>query len=224
MLNLGRVYNILHDDKDAIKWFDLASKSPDPASPPKQPALITTWRPSSRSFELRCGSIPSFPAAGTIFWLRPGEDRVETRTASRFTPTFPCGSMAMSAARPSPPATSPQYLSELVSIFALGAATIVLGMAPGWFEAGEAVNLQPTPTFRLDDPRLSRRPLLRQGLRPSDEQLQGLVFETNDDGVFVSRFQDDMLLYSQNRAGYTLAIRRVRRPPGAALLERQLHG
>ena len=32
-----------------------------------------------------------------------------------------------------------------------------------------------------------------------------LFFETNEDGVFVSRFQNDMLLYSQNRAGYTFA-------------------
>ena len=31
----------------------------------------------------------------------------------------------------------------------------------------------------------------------------GFFAETNDDGVFVSRFQDDMLLYAQNRTGYT---------------------
>ena len=31
----------------------------------------------------------------------------------------------------------------------------------------------------------------------------GFFAETNDDGVFVSRFQNDMLFYSQNRTGYT---------------------
>jgi hypothetical protein len=31
----------------------------------------------------------------------------------------------------------------------------------------------------------------------------GLFAETNDDGIFVSRFNNDMLLYSQNRTGYT---------------------
>ena len=31
----------------------------------------------------------------------------------------------------------------------------------------------------------------------------GLFAETNDDGVFVSRFHNDMLVYSQNRTGYT---------------------
>ena len=53
---------------------------------------------------------------------------------------------------------------------------------------------------------------------------KGLFFETNEDGVFVSRFQNDMLLYSQNRAGYTFAPSEgFGRIPGAALLERQRH-
>jgi hypothetical protein len=34
---------------------------------------------------------------------------------------------------------------------------------------------------------------------------KGFYVETNDDMVFVSRFQDDLLWYSQNRGGYTLA-------------------
>src|ERR1700722_2684963 len=31
MLKLGWVYNILHDDQDSMKWFKLASQSPDPS-------------------------------------------------------------------------------------------------------------------------------------------------------------------------------------------------
>jgi hypothetical protein len=34
---------------------------------------------------------------------------------------------------------------------------------------------------------------------------KGFFFETTDDAVFISRFQDDMLYYSQNRSGYTFA-------------------
>jgi hypothetical protein len=34
---------------------------------------------------------------------------------------------------------------------------------------------------------------------------KGFYFESNDDMVFVSRFQDDLLFYSQNRGGYTFA-------------------
>ena len=32
----------------------------------------------------------------------------------------------------------------------------------------------------------------------------GWFAETNDDGIYVSRFSNDTLLYSQNRTGYTL--------------------
>jgi hypothetical protein len=32
----------------------------------------------------------------------------------------------------------------------------------------------------------------------------GLFLETNDDAVFISRFQNDFILYSQNRAGVNL--------------------
>jgi hypothetical protein len=34
----------------------------------------------------------------------------------------------------------------------------------------------------------------------------GLFFETNDDAIFVSRFDNDFLLYSQNRFGYTPSL------------------
>jgi hypothetical protein len=33
----------------------------------------------------------------------------------------------------------------------------------------------------------------------------GMFFETSADGVFVSRFGNDVLMYSQNRFGYTFA-------------------
>jgi hypothetical protein len=33
----------------------------------------------------------------------------------------------------------------------------------------------------------------------------GFFAETNEDGIFVSRFQNDLLFYSQNRGGYTWA-------------------
>lgn len=31
MLKLGWAYNVLHDDRDAVQWFNQASKSPDPS-------------------------------------------------------------------------------------------------------------------------------------------------------------------------------------------------
>ena len=100
----------------------------------------------------------------------------------------------------------PQYLSETSFIFALGVATHTLARNDGWFEAGEAVKYL---TSRTDVGAMI--PDYRGGISYAKGfghllgGERGLFFETNDDGVFVSRFQNDMLLYSQNRAGYTFA-------------------
>jgi len=75
----------------------------------------------------------------------------------------------------------------------------------GWFEAGEAYYLRQTPENHA---RL--KPDYRGGVSYSKgfghllaSGSHGRFAETNDDGVFVSRFSNDSLLYSQNRAGYT---------------------
>ena len=61
MLKLGWVYNILHDDREAVKWFNLASKSPDPSiSERSQARPIITWRPSSRLFRTTVWIYPFF--------------------------------------------------------------------------------------------------------------------------------------------------------------------
>jgi hypothetical protein len=75
----------------------------------------------------------------------------------------------------------------------------------GWFEAGESFRYAPTP----QDPGRAV-PDYRGGLtfaRGTGAMLaggaHGLYAETNDDGIFVSRFSRDTLFYSQNRTGYT---------------------
>jgi hypothetical protein len=100
----------------------------------------------------------------------------------------------------------PQYLSERSLILALGAATKSFDGATGWFEAGESLRWNPTNT---DPGRLL--PDYRGGVsyvKGLGHLLtggsHGVFAETNDDGIYVSRFGKDTLLYSQNRAGITL--------------------
>jgi hypothetical protein len=100
----------------------------------------------------------------------------------------------------------PQYLSERGVILALGASTTPWHGANGWFEAGEMLRYSPSPG---DAGRLV--PDYRGGVSFTKgiggvlaRGAHGLFAETNDDGIFVSRFDKDTLLYSQNRAGYTL--------------------
>ena len=96
----------------------------------------------------------------------------------------------------------PQYLSERSAILALGLATATgtepraglkpanrcaIAQRPGW-----------SPDYRGG---VSYAKGFGHLLAPG---AQGLFAETNDDGIFVSRFENDTLLYSQNRTGYTL--------------------
>jgi len=101
---------------------------------------------------------------------------------------------------------APQYLSENAAIAAFGLATRSWRGITGWLEAGEQLRYRPTstdPSFMSPDYRggvsygKGFGHLLAGGSH-------GLFAETNDDAVYVRRFESDTLFYSQNRAGYTL--------------------
>jgi hypothetical protein len=95
---------------------------------------------------------------------------------------------------------SPQNLSESSVIAGIGLAGPAWHGLMGWFEAGEAlrykVSLGQTGTALPD---------YRGGISYANTRHgpHRLFAETNDDGVFISRFNNDSLLYSQNRTGRT---------------------
>jgi hypothetical protein len=100
----------------------------------------------------------------------------------------------------------PQYLSESSLIFGVGLATDPRHGLTFWGEAGSALRYV---GHRPGVPRMA--PDYRGGVsfsrgfgRLLGSASAGLFFETNDDGVFVSRFDNDLLVYSQNRFGLTL--------------------
>jgi Flp pilus assembly protein TadD len=208
MLKLGWLYNVLKDDREAVKWFNLASKSPDAS-------ISTEASKAYRNLE------PEFALFRTTAWVNPffstrwhdafGYGQVKTELKLGKFPLHPYISTRFigdtkdtSGATLSNP--DPQYLSETSFIFALGVSTTPWHGVLGWFEAGEAVKYL---TVRTDVGGMI--PDYRGGISYAKGfghllgSEHGLFFETNDDGVFVSRFQNDMLLYAQNRAGYTLA-------------------
>jgi hypothetical protein len=91
----------------------------------------------------------------------------------------------------------PQYLSESSLILAGGLATPTWKGVTGWAEAGSAANYL---THKM-------LPDYRGGISAARRYGQRTFFETNTDGVFVSRFGNDTLLSSQNRAGYAVTPR-----------------
>jgi Flp pilus assembly protein TadD len=207
MLKLGWAYNILHQDREALKWFNLARKSPDATTaaearkawgnlrPQYAPFRTTAWVfpfYSSRwkdvfsyaqvKTEFRAGKLPIRPYLSVRFI---GDTRGQTEASLGL---------------------APQYLSESSFIVGAGVATRTWRGLTGWFEAGEAMKYL---SSRKDVGRMI--PDYRGGLAYAkgfgnllSPSSHGLFAETNEDGVFVSRFNNDMLLYSQNRAGYTL--------------------
>jgi Tfp pilus assembly protein PilF len=207
MLKLGWAYNIMKDDDEAIKWFNVARRSPDEklASEASQayknlkPALerfrATVW--VSSTFSSRWHDDFTYAQAKTELRL----DRVPLR--------FYASARFIGDARGAVDARAglgPQYLSERSLILAAGAATIPWRGLTGWFEAGEAFRYRTTAT---DTGRIV--PDYRGGLSFSKgfggmlaSGAHGRFAETNVDGVFVSRFGNDLLLYAQARAGYTL--------------------
>ena len=221
MLKLGWLYNIMHDDRQAVKWFKLASKSPD--------ANV-----SSEAEQAYQNLAPSFALVRTTAWAYPfyssrwhdafGYGQVKTEFNLGDLPIRPYVSMRfVGDIRGTTGSTlsnpTPQYLSESSFIFGLGVSTLPRHGLVAWFEAGEAVKYL---TDRKDVGAMI--PDYRGGISYAKGfghllgGARGLFFETNEDGVFVSRFQNDLLFYSQNRAGYTFA-----KSEDAPILQAQLY-
>ena len=192
MLKLGWAYNILKDDHEAVRWFDLARRSPD----------ATTASEASRAY----GNLsPTLRRLRTTVWVFPtistrwrdtfvyAQAKTELRLAFPIHPYLSLrligdarGAVRLGAN------ISPQNLSERSVIAGLGLASPVWRGLMGWFEAGEALGAKAVPDYRGG---ISYTNRVQAPYR--------LFAETNDDGVFISRFDNDSLLYSQNRTGRT---------------------
>jgi Flp pilus assembly protein TadD len=208
MLKLGWVYNILKDDREAVKWFELATKSPDP-------------KVSKEASEAYKNLAPEFSLFRTTAWIYPffstrwhdafGYGQVKTELKLGKFPVHPYLSMRfIGDTRETTGSTlsnpTPQYLSEDSVIFGVGLSTTPWRGVSAWFEAGEAVKYLPSRTdVGAMIPDYRGGVAYAKGFGHLLNGGWGWFFETNEDGVFVSRFDDDLLLYSQNRSGYTFA-------------------
>jgi tetratricopeptide (TPR) repeat protein len=207
MLKLGWTYNNLHEDKNAVHWFGLASKSPDPAIATEATKAYNNLKPSFQRFRFTAWLYPfyssrwkdAFGYAQMKEEIKLGSLPLRAYLSVRFVGDVR-GKIGPSTSDP-----YPAYLSESSAIFGVGLATATFRGLTGWAEAGESVKYL---TSRSDVG--AAIPDYRGGLSYAKALghpmgSHGLFAETNDDGVFVSRFQNDMLLYSQNRVGYTIA-------------------
>ncbi|MBX5495743.1 MAG: tetratricopeptide repeat protein [Bryobacteraceae bacterium] len=210
MLKLGWTHNILKEDRKALRWFSLAAKSPEPAiaqeairaynnlSPEFARVRSTVWL--FPMFSTRWHNVFSYSQAKTE--LRIGNLPVRPYFSTRF-----IGDVRGRITSPNQTqAVAPQYLSESSIIFALGLNTVPRHGVTLWGEAGAAVSyLGRRPDTGLVKPDYRAGLSFARGFgQLLGSSKGGLFFETNEDAVYISRFQHNLLLYSQNRAGWTL--------------------
>lgn len=206
MLKLGWAHNLLKEDEEALRWFDLARRSPDRTTAGEANRAFHNLRPALERIRTTVWFFPMFSTRWHDVFTY-AQSKTELRLPGvALRPYFSVrfigdvrGAVGLGAS------LGPQFLSERSVILAIGVATKPWHGLTGWFEAGEALRYRGAPN---DLGRIV--PDYRGGIAYGKGIVRGRAFaETNADGIFVSRFANDLLLYSQSRVGFTFAPTQV---------------
>ena len=208
MLKLGWTNNILHRDAQAYRWFDLARRSSDPKIASEASRARSSLRSAVEPFSVSAWFYPLF---STRWHDQFGYAQVKMEMRTRFG-LFPYASVRFvgdtrQTEGINSPGVAPQYLSESSFIVAAGVRTAPWNGITGWFEAGSAMGY--LTGHMLPDYRGGISAARGIGHTLGGEA-PGLFADSTLDAIFVSRFGDDFLVYSQSRAGYTLGPREFR--------------
>ena len=198
MLKLGWTHNLLRQDQLAVRWFDLARRSPDPQIASEALRAYKNLRDSYARFRVTAWIFPLYSTRWSDFFSY-GQVKAEARIGL---PVRPYLSLRfVGDTRLTLGAGSPEYLSESSFILGAGLTTRPWRGITAWGEAGSAIRYVRgggmTPDYRggVSFVRGFGKSLLGES--------SGWFGETGADGVFMSRFGNDFLVYAQNRAGYT---------------------
>jgi tetratricopeptide (TPR) repeat protein len=208
MLKLAWAYNILHDDPQAERWFRLARQSPNPDEAKQASQAFQNLETASERFQTTVWVFPFFSTRWhDLFAYGQAKTQMQIGSlpVSAYVSTRFDGDTNVTTGPVAGGMTQPQYLSEDSFILAFGLASHPWHGMTAWGEAGEAIKYLDS---RHDVG--SMIPDYRGGLSwarafgHAAAGGHGRFSETNDDLVFVSRFADDLMVYSQNRAGFGL--------------------
>ncbi len=203
MLQLGAAYNMLHDDAEAIRWFSLARQSPDDKVASAATRAFNNLRPGLTRFRTTTWLFPFYSTRWHDMFSY-GQIKTELKLGNLPFRVY-LSTRFVGDTRQTTGGALPQYLSESSFIAGAGVATRYWHGVMAWGEAGEAVSYigrhagvgAMVPDYR------GGVAFARGWGRHIRSETAGFFFETNADGVFVSRFGNDFLAYSQNRAGFT---------------------
>jgi tetratricopeptide (TPR) repeat protein len=204
MLKLGWTYNILHQDQQAVRWFDLARRSPDPQIASEAGQAWKNLRGANQLFRTTVWALPVYSTRWRDLFSYA---QVKTEWQARF-PIRPYVSIRfVGDSRVTMGPVSPQYLSESSFIVGAGLATRPWHRITTWAEAGSAMSY--ITGHMLPDYR-GGVSFSRSFGKNLGGDASGLFAALSSDGVFISRFGDDFLVYQQTRAGYTMGPKILR--------------
>ena len=197
LLRLGWVSNMLHDDEEASRWFDLARRSSDRRIAAEAGRAWRNVRGATARFRTTAWLFPVFSTRWHDVFSY-GQVKTEVRTGIRLRPYLSVRFIGDTRVRIG--VASPQYLSESSFIVGGGVSTVPWHGITGWAEAGSAMSYV-TGHF-LPDYRGGVSVARSLGASLTGESA-GWFLASTTDGVFLSRFGNDLLGYQQTRAGYT---------------------
>ena len=207
MLRLGWANNILKNDNDAVRWFDLARRAPDNKIAAEAHNAYKNLASGHSLLKTTFWALPMFSSRWQDVFAY-SQLKTEIKLASLpIKPYFSARLLgdARGIERSRTTTANPQYLSESAAILGVGIATPVKNGVSAWAEAGTALSYR----SRTDQARAA--PDFRGGLviarligNPLGAEKPGWFADTANDAVFLSRFNNDIILVSQNKFGWTL--------------------
>lgn len=207
-LKLGWTTNMLHDDVSALHWFDIARKSADPAISAE---AAKAWRNLRPDNELIRTTLWAYPLFSTRWHDVFGYGQLKTEVKLKKLPFRPYVSVRfVGDERRSTGGISPQNLSESAFIVGAGVATRSWHGAMGWFEAGSSIGYLTGVASRDLRGGISYAKTIGASLTA---ERNGWFVETLGDSVFISRFDDDLINYSQTRVGFSSSLAAFRVQP-----------
>ena len=204
LLRIGWTLNTLKRDQEAMDWFKRARSSKDAKIAAEADKAYRNLRPEYAPFRTTAWMFPFYSTRWSNA-LSYGQVKTEFRIgALPLRPYLSLRFVGDSSRLTGTGVVLPGTLSEESAIAAAGISTRSFHGAMAWAEAGQAISF-----FKN-----THRPDYRAGAsyakgfgRLMGAEASGVFFTTNADAVFVSRFDNNTLFYSQNRLGYTFARR-----------------
>jgi tetratricopeptide (TPR) repeat protein len=200
--------NLLQKDEEALRWFARARRASDAEIAEKARQGYLALQPKFSRFVAEAWAIPFYSSRWQGVFAY-GQVKGQWRRTGL--PVSPYVSLRLvgdtAGGRQAAKALLPLYLSEKSVIAAAGTSRVLHPTTFAWFEAGRSFAYG-EQRFYEERTRWDARggiSLLKGWGRLAGGREAGLFHELNLDGVYASRFRHDLLVYAQNRTGYTFA-------------------